>query len=249
MPTHPRPRPRRAFTLIELLTVIAIIGILAAILIPVAGKVRRHAQTSRCIGNLRGIGAALAVFSVDNKDRLPPRNLAPAAEPSETLRYWTSRLLRQGIVKDRDVFYCPSAFPSRDSEATAKIENTGGQTYGMRIWMPPGGKWGTDRERDNLASSIRSPSDFFLVADSIWIDASIANGHPTQGYGINPTPSSTRNQRVHLRHGNRANVLFADFHVAPKDAAYFTEHVNTTQTDYMNSGCYFSVLGENESYQ
>lgn len=47
---------RGAFTLIELLTVIAIIGILAAILIPVVSRVRQSARESVGLSNLRQIG-------------------------------------------------------------------------------------------------------------------------------------------------------------------------------------------------
>ncbi|EIP99215.1 prepilin-type N-terminal cleavage/methylation domain-containing protein [Opitutaceae bacterium TAV1] len=244
----PRPLARDAFTLVELLTVVAIIGILAGIMIPTVSKVRKTAQTARCISNLRGLGGALALFAVDNKDKLPPRNLDAATQPVERLRYWNSRLIDHGIIKDRNAFYCPSAFPSRDAEATAKIEEDGGQTYGMRMWMPPGGNWGTDRHRDNPLTAIETPSDFFLIADSIWLDLSVANNRPTQGYGLNPTATSTKNQRIHLRHGNRANALFADFHVAAKDAAWFTTHVTEIQAAWMNPGCAFTTLGENDSY-
>ncbi|MDR1282498.1 MAG: DUF1559 domain-containing protein [Opitutaceae bacterium] len=60
-----------AFTLVELLTVIAIIGILAAIIIPVVGKVRQSAKAATCLSNLRQMGVAIAAYRVDNKG-FPP---------------------------------------------------------------------------------------------------------------------------------------------------------------------------------
>ncbi len=61
-----------AFTLIELLTVIAIIAILAAILIPVAGTVRESARAARCGSNIRQVGQALLMFVNDNEGFAPP---------------------------------------------------------------------------------------------------------------------------------------------------------------------------------
>ncbi|MFH1500053.1 MAG: prepilin-type N-terminal cleavage/methylation domain-containing protein [Verrucomicrobiota bacterium] len=72
-PPH-TPAARRAFTLIELLTVIAIIGILAAILIPVVGKVRVAAAKSACTGNLRELASASLLFANDHKHQLPTRD-------------------------------------------------------------------------------------------------------------------------------------------------------------------------------
>ena len=63
--------PSAAFTLIELLTVIAIIGILAAILLPVVGRVRESAKSARCVSNLRQVGVAIHAYVQDNKGILP----------------------------------------------------------------------------------------------------------------------------------------------------------------------------------
>jgi prepilin-type N-terminal cleavage/methylation domain-containing protein len=71
----PRPAVRasalRAFTLIELLTVIAIIGILAAILIPVVGHVKMSASRSTMTSNMRQVGISMGLFAADNRSRMP----------------------------------------------------------------------------------------------------------------------------------------------------------------------------------
>ncbi len=69
--TRPGRSAGRAFTLIELLTVIAIIGVMAAILIPTVGKVREMARVSTTTSNLRQAGQALLAYVADNRDRLP----------------------------------------------------------------------------------------------------------------------------------------------------------------------------------
>jgi prepilin-type N-terminal cleavage/methylation domain-containing protein/prepilin-type processing-associated H-X9-DG protein len=61
----------QAFTLIELLTVIAVIGVLAAILIPAVSKVRHRAQTTEAISNLRQIGAAALLYANDHQGKVP----------------------------------------------------------------------------------------------------------------------------------------------------------------------------------
>jgi len=63
---------RAAFTLIELLTVIAIIGILASIIKPTVGKVRASAKKSQCLGNLRQIGLTVNLYSSENCGILVP---------------------------------------------------------------------------------------------------------------------------------------------------------------------------------
>jgi prepilin-type N-terminal cleavage/methylation domain-containing protein len=72
--TTRRSVTRAAFTLVELLTVIAIIGILADILIPVTGKMRSAAAKAACTSNLRQLAIASLGFAVDHKHQLPTRD-------------------------------------------------------------------------------------------------------------------------------------------------------------------------------
>lgn len=99
------PRKKRAFTLIELLTVIAIISILSAILIPVVGQVRESAKRAVCSSNLRQIGLAVQLYANEHDGRLPVMDPSP---------FWTWDMNRDVIDlltddgNDRGIVYCPS---------------------------------------------------------------------------------------------------------------------------------------------
>lgn len=64
-------RSLRAFTLVELLAVIAVIGVLASILFPAVGAVRNKARSAQCLSNLRQVGAASWLHIHEQKGRLP----------------------------------------------------------------------------------------------------------------------------------------------------------------------------------
>lgn len=219
---------------------IMIIVLLAALLFPAMQSASKKALEMQCVSRMRGVGAALSNFVADNEGKIPTRTVqqpSVAVTPPEPLRYWTSRLIRGGYLDNRDSLYCPAWFPYRDALATKTLEDDGGQTFGLRVWVPAGMDWNM-RWKDQPLASIESPSNFFLLADSVWLTWT-HNGKPTQGYGFNPSDGSAQNQKIHLRHFKRANTLFADFHIESKPATYFLDEVPATQAAYSNNNKYY----------
>ncbi|MDR1280786.1 MAG: DUF1559 domain-containing protein [Opitutaceae bacterium] len=105
--------------MVELLTVIAIIGILAAIIIPVVGKVREKARAAQCVSNHRQLAQALILYATDHRSKFPPLADKEPGDPVVTGTWWTNRLVDGGYAPDgqwRDkpngaiisgIFLCP----------------------------------------------------------------------------------------------------------------------------------------------
>jgi len=68
---RPRPAPGQTFTLVELLTVIGILALLAGLLLPVVGRARQRARLTECSGQVRQLGIALHAYTADYNDSLP----------------------------------------------------------------------------------------------------------------------------------------------------------------------------------
>ncbi len=69
--------PRTAFTLVELLVVLAIIAVLASLLLPALGRAQASARGIACTGNLRQLGIAVRAYAEDHQSILPAAELLP----------------------------------------------------------------------------------------------------------------------------------------------------------------------------
>jgi prepilin-type N-terminal cleavage/methylation domain-containing protein len=94
-----------AFTLVELLVVMAVIGVLTALLFPVVGAVKAKARRATCLSNLRQINLGIRIYCDDSNDTSPGGRF-PAAGYKELMKTCVG-LNRHSSSQDR-LFACPA---------------------------------------------------------------------------------------------------------------------------------------------
>lgn len=205
-------RTCRGFTLTELLTVIAIIGILAAILIPTIGKVRASAKIVRCSTNLRQLHGWLTIYAQDNKGDYPKVLPSDKTDPNYNTLWWNvlqayvqshgnGAVSAEGGTDSRN-WYCPAAedtFP-----AGADIH---------RVY--PINCYGISQNTAVRPLNISEPARTLLLADGAHNGGPLAQACSAAYFRASISEAAARPAVVFdPRHGGKVNGIFFDGHVS-----------------------------------
>jgi prepilin-type N-terminal cleavage/methylation domain-containing protein/prepilin-type processing-associated H-X9-DG protein len=212
------------FSLIELLLVVSILGILAALLSPTLSRGKLLARRIECSGNLRQLGMATQMYWDDNSGAIFRWDLG---RTNEGRLYWFG-WLQDGAEGQRAYDPTPGAlYPYVHghniglcsalsySLAQFKLKATGaayGYGYNRFLSPPP--------EQGRLKiTQVRHLSQIVLFADAAQVNdfqppASKANPMLEEWYYVDLT---TNYPNGHFRHSRKANAVFCDGHVGAEN--------------------------------
>ena len=235
-------RPPQAFTLVELLVVIAVIAILASLLLPALANAKERAMRAACCSNLREIGIAVENYAPDYGGRIPYGPLAPPfSNPSDfypSTGAPTSLISLQGgapvglglmlqsyISGQPKILFCPASDQPVDADAElAKVGVT--QAQSGYYYRHAGNTllhdtFAATNHPDHLLLDRLGTNRNGFPIRALAIDTIFLSPPDLSGYGVK---SSTHHRQL------VADILFSDGHVVsrPNKAAVFTVNV----TDY-----------------
>ncbi|WP_295808585.1 DUF1559 domain-containing protein [uncultured Victivallis sp.] len=234
----------KTFTLIELLIVIAIIAILAAMLLPALNSARERGRQVSCVNNLKQWGFAVqSYYSAFSDYQFPcafmetvDGGIAEWNEPGSWLMNQlfpsTSEEINEGYQKwlnGKGVHVCPSVDEAKvltGRKSPILRPYSYGAVY-TGSWSGDASTlaWARQVGRIRKSTAIRKPSAVLVIVDN-----ALGGGiEPTVEKDIQLIPGNS-NCRVGYRHSGKANFLLADGHVDSSSRIYPCESLDGRDT-------------------
>lgn len=214
----PLSRTPRGFTLVELLVVITIIVVLAAVGFPTMARMKASSNNSKCMVRLRTWGIAMGGYAADHDGRIEWRNWYPISwarnpvtgkeQMSPYVHYWTGGTVDVDNRSDAGAFqnqlemrYCPSV--TWDKKGNEPV------CYAMSRPTENGGVVASTNGTEYPLSKILSPSRFIIMIDQI-----AGNLNPMTSSGDFTSRVKPLTVQGELRrHDGKVNSLMGDFSV------------------------------------
>ncbi|MBO4630975.1 MAG: DUF1559 domain-containing protein [Lentisphaeria bacterium] len=240
----------RIFTLIELLIVISIIAILAAMLLPALNQAKERGRSSQCVGNLKQLGVAIAMYGADY-------DVIPAVQ-YRSGEWWFK--LMDGYIRGAEViegvwinghkeksnrlFFAKTAFrcPSDTKPYYTTSSNGGGLSYGMNGFL--GNVAGADARLRNWVkgSHVKNPSMLGVLMETAYYPTSNTWGNGPKPY-LSALPGSSEVNTVNsnyvvMYHIKASNLLHFDGHVQQWRELRVCNQGKTWEQLWMPAGSY-----------
>jgi len=202
----------RAFTLVELLVVIAVIAILASLLLPVLERGKSRAKRIQCVGNQRQIGLASLLFANDHGGRFPTRvstneggslEFVMAAYQMPSNCYFAFQLFRPlaGLLISPKLLVCPAVLKCWPATNFNQFNNNSNLTYDIGLNADPGIPGGILTADVGLPGDCKFPDTLIIQVPEKKVP------HPSWG-------------------DVRGNILFSDGHVEQsRDAIVLSQEI------------------------
>jgi prepilin-type N-terminal cleavage/methylation domain-containing protein/prepilin-type processing-associated H-X9-DG protein len=219
--------PCSAFTLLELLVVVAIIAILASLLLPALSRARSQALSIACVNHLKQLQLCWHLYAHDNNDTLPPNNYVYNVDTGGPLLLslsWclgntrldtTTSNVEHGLLfpynRSPAIYHCPADKSTVETATGVKLAKLRTRSYNMSLSV------NGVPTLDGMSSFAKlteingpGPSELFVfldvhedgIVDSLFGIPWPGSGYPDEWWDL---PAN--------RHNQGCNLSFADGHV------------------------------------